>query len=362
MKKRLATGLVAAFLLTCLRPAVAIPIFAHRYGFSCQQCHTVVPRLNAFGAAFFAAGYRLPIGQTRPVLPIAVKVNLQYSSEPEPAGLPKVVADEIELLTGGSIKKHLSYFVESYVVDGGRPGAARDVRLNYLSTPNSRGGAIRIAVGQFTLPLPVDPETFRETQNHYAIFDQTVGANPFNLFDPHIGVDLAFGSPSAGLDLHLLALKGHDKQSGLPTGGLDTMFYVQRAKARLTLSMYGYQGRRPLRPIPDSFFRQGFGANYRSGKLVVDAVLQNGNDSSSSGFGFSDHSSGGFLQLRWAFDPALFALARYDGTHDSTRLYRSLTLTTGRRLTQNTRLTVDDVITHAPLTKHTLTAGLLLAY
>jgi hypothetical protein len=41
------------------RPASAIPVVAHRYGFSCQACHTTVPHLTSFGELFLANGYRL---------------------------------------------------------------------------------------------------------------------------------------------------------------------------------------------------------------------------------------------------------------------------------------------------------------
>jgi mono/diheme cytochrome c family protein len=45
-----ASALAAAVLaMLCTRPAEAVPIFAERYGFSCAQCHTAVPDLNAFG-------------------------------------------------------------------------------------------------------------------------------------------------------------------------------------------------------------------------------------------------------------------------------------------------------------------------
>ena len=38
----------------------AIPAFARRYGTSCSTCHVVIPKLNYFGKAFKANGYRIP--------------------------------------------------------------------------------------------------------------------------------------------------------------------------------------------------------------------------------------------------------------------------------------------------------------
>src|ERR1035437_1998958 len=40
--------------------ATAIPAFARKYATSCQPCHTVFPKLNAFGVAFRLSGYRIP--------------------------------------------------------------------------------------------------------------------------------------------------------------------------------------------------------------------------------------------------------------------------------------------------------------
>src|SRR5665213_2371898 len=44
-------------------PAEAIPAFARKYQTSCQTCHIVFPKLNAFGEAFRLRGYRMP-GET----------------------------------------------------------------------------------------------------------------------------------------------------------------------------------------------------------------------------------------------------------------------------------------------------------
>jgi hypothetical protein len=43
--------------------AYAVPAFARKYRTSCQTCHIVFPKLNAFGEAFRLRGYRMP-GET----------------------------------------------------------------------------------------------------------------------------------------------------------------------------------------------------------------------------------------------------------------------------------------------------------
>ncbi|GAC1598273.1 MAG: hypothetical protein NVS3B28_30240 [Candidatus Velthaea sp.] len=176
------------FMLTTVS-AEAIPVFAHRYGLTCQACHTEVPHLTAFGTRFLENGYRIAGLTQHGALPVAAKIKLAYTSDLDPDHLPKAIVDEIELLTGGSLRTRVSYFTEAYLVDGGRPGTVRDAWGAYhLGSYERPRTSATLTAGQFTLPLPLDPETFRETQAHYAIWDQVAGRNSFNFFDPHQGV------------------------------------------------------------------------------------------------------------------------------------------------------------------------------
>src|SRR6476646_10953794 len=70
MTERLATARIlarAAIALLALgateSTALAVPAFARKYPTSCQTCHIVFPKLNAFGEAFRLRGYRMP-GET----------------------------------------------------------------------------------------------------------------------------------------------------------------------------------------------------------------------------------------------------------------------------------------------------------
>jgi hypothetical protein len=127
--------------------------------------------------------------------------------------------------------------------------------------------------------------------------------------------------------------------------------------------VYHYHGTRVLGVPNDAFVRYGFGASATSNRLTVDTVLQNGSDSNADGSGTPARASGGFLQLRWEFSRGLVGVVRYDGTADTLgNFLRSTTIALNKRLARNARLTVEDVITHVPATKHTLNAGLLFAY
>lgn len=350
-------GLFAAVLVAfaglAARPADAIPVFAHRYGFSCQACHTVVPHLTAFGEAFLANGYRIKGLKPKPAFPLALRTELAYASaEPtDPsvsAPLPKAIVDEVEFLTGGSLGPRSSYWAEVYAVDGGFPGLARDVWYAYRATPDGARIPVTLRAGQFTLPLPLDPETFRETTEHYAIWDQTAGDNAFNFFKPKIGGQIAVGNPARALAATVNVLQGHDTQSGLPAHGVDTMVTLRRDVGDWSFTAYRYDGSRNLHGTAfndtyfdygDRFWRNGFGLTWTRGATEIDAVYQTGNDSAVDSYGDALLSSGGFLQLRRAIGTRTFAIARWDATHDRS-FGRSITAGLGYRLSRNTRLTL----------------------
>jgi hypothetical protein len=338
-----ACALTAAVVALVPRAVEAIPVFAHRYGLQCQTCHTVVPHLTPFGQTFLANGYRIPgmKPKDKDAFPVALRFQATYSSAGG-GGLPRTIVDEVELLTGGSVGSRGSYFVESYAVDGGFPGHTRDVWIADRLTPDGARIPVTARAGQFTLPLPIDPETFRETTDHYRIWDQTAGDNPFNFFDPKIGGQLIAGNPARQLAFTASILQGHDIQSGLPAHGLDTMFTVQRSFGDWTFSAYRYDGSRLLRGnITDRFWRNGFGAGWGRGPTQIDAIYQTGNDSAADVYGDVVQTSGGFVQLRQELGRRLFALARWDATHD-TGFTRAVTGGIGYRFSRNTRLTLFD--------------------
>ncbi len=223
-------ALAVSLVLIASVPASAIPVFAHRYGLTCQACHTEVPHLTAFGAAFLSAGYRLPAVSEEPAFPVAVRTQLAYASagaaDPDASTtgpLPKTIVDEVELLTGGSAGPRGSYWAEAYVVDGGEPGRPRDVWYAYRATPDEAKLPVVFRVGQFTLNLPLDPETFRETTLPYAIWSQTAGSNPFTFFDVKMGGEVSVGDPGRSISGSLSFVEGHDTASTLPTYDVDSI-------------------------------------------------------------------------------------------------------------------------------------------
>jgi hypothetical protein len=352
----------AALLIAALapRPAAAIPVFAHRYGLSCQACHTAVPHLTEFGEQFRALGYRLPGAPQHGAFPAAVKVNLAYASDGSGA-LPKAIVDEVEVLAGGSIGTRGSYFAEQYVVDGGVPGRSRDLWAAWRATPDGARIPVTVRGGQFTLNLPVDPETFRETTDHYAIWDQTAGDNSFAFFEPKMGLTATFGDEARGLSASLAALRGREAGAA-PARGIDRELYVQDAMPNVTLTAYRYDGTRSIGGADDRFWRAGYGVAVTHGRARLDAVYQHGFDTHATASG-ALFSSGGFVQLRYGLTPRLFGIARYDGTQD-VAFSRALIAGFGYRVARNARLTVFDTLHRDGdgTRRNTLSTALMFAY
>ena len=59
--------LVTIGVMSKTEPVHAIPAFARKYQTSCQTCHVIFPKLNAFGEAFRLNGYRMP-GETEEMI------------------------------------------------------------------------------------------------------------------------------------------------------------------------------------------------------------------------------------------------------------------------------------------------------
>jgi hypothetical protein len=365
-----AAGLAVLFFARGEAPARAIPLFAHQYGLTCQQCHSVVPHLNDFGAAFLAYGERFPGISSGPALPFAVKMNFvdtsaYQGSGPNGAGLPKAIVDEVEVFTSATIGTRANVFAEQYLVDGGEPGLLRDAWINERVNPWNARIPVSLQGGQFTLPLPVDPETFRDTYQHYTPYAQRVGMNPFTFFDPKLGVRLGIGDPLRGVSIQLFAGPGYDRQSGLTPTGVDTYVNAQDEMGPVTLSLFRYGG---SRPVPagslDRFTRTGIGLTIGQWtRFSSEAVLINGWDSNC---GIPRHtgcaSSGGFEQLRYAFGRRFFAEARYEGTNDPANGFaRDAVFLLGYGPAKNSKVSVEDVIGHAPRTTHTMNAELTVA-
>lgn len=93
-----------------------IPYFARRFGVSCEKCHVLPPRLNAFGEEFRRRGYRGPGLEPRRTAPLAIWASSRFDALPEGPGVldrTRAYLNRIELISGGQIvAPWLTYFAE----------------------------------------------------------------------------------------------------------------------------------------------------------------------------------------------------------------------------------------------------------
>ncbi len=330
-------------LLSLAAPAQATPEFARRAMLSCNACHTVGTKLTEFGAAFAATAYRVPRLTKAGNEPVAIRGQSVYSSEPDPTGLPKTILDEVDVLSAGPLGKHFNYDVEQYVLDGGNVGNTRETWVEY-QTSQRHAIPLTLRVGLQVLPIPVDPERFRETNAHYALYDQAIGDNPFSFFDAHNAINLGIGHEIGGVHVNLLAVAPHDYMEAL-----------SYANSRGSLEAYRYDGSRIAAGVTNRFWRQGYGVAMYRGRFALTGVLQSGFDRNAAGDGVAVNSSGGFLQGRMQLGAHSTVIARYDGVNDSNGGFsRSFTIGAATLFARAFRIEIEDQIFHAPETHNAL--------
>jgi hypothetical protein len=192
--------------------ATAVPSFARKYKTSCQTCHVAFPKLNAFGRAFEANGYRFPAGQDpemvkqerlplgaegyKKVFPNAVwPADISFFSPISahminrvnflPDGVPKTEFEfphELEVFGADTIGDRFSYLAE-IEIDEGELGF--NGFLQYDASP-----AFHFRIGGID-PAPVEfTEGRRLTAAHYNYADIRGKSGGFRLRDGSAGLEV----------------------------------------------------------------------------------------------------------------------------------------------------------------------------
>ncbi len=182
-----AAALVLGGLLLCATSAEAVPAFARKYQTSCQTCHSIFPKLNAFGEAFRLRGYHMPnesedMVKEKPVslgapaykrlwpnavwpgelpgaVPLAVNVkfaDVNTSTLNEDGTITKVGNDlqfpqEVNLFGAGTLGDSASFFTELTVSENPDSSAAIEIehaRFQFDS-PFGPEDLLHIRIGKF---------------------------------------------------------------------------------------------------------------------------------------------------------------------------------------------------------------------
>lgn len=151
------TGLVTFLMLVGLLcvstlPAIGLPMFARKYNLPCARCHTMVPRLNRFGYAFYRAGFRLPSNDLKPyTLSNAVSFLAPFSvRNTNPGGNTGFDLDTVEAVLATPISKNLTaHLIYHVATTSGDTSGITEGWLQYNSAPTGSFWSARI--GQIPL-------------------------------------------------------------------------------------------------------------------------------------------------------------------------------------------------------------------
>jgi hypothetical protein len=318
----LAAGAIL-FFASAAAPARAIPIFAQRYHLKCGQCHSVLPELNAFGNYFRNHGYRLPLPEHGTTI-FAIRYQMEYDKEPS-EGARRWTPGGILLGSGnlGPITAFLHYNFGA----GGGPAATYllfGAGYNAHTQTLYRGGL-------FELPLAQSPGQRLDDLQQYGYYGAHVGLNNLPLSSPRWGamVERTFGNlrvdGTVGVSFYQGSAyggkpvaTGENTWLSTPEFGLwmrQTLLQTNHAEADIGgTALGGTLGIAPTGRLPfaDLYERYGLLAHATYGDLDLQAEQWYGDDHDADGFLTNQHTSGGYVRLKYYPIPHAYFGLRYD--------------------------------------------------
>jgi hypothetical protein len=341
--------LIPAMLVLVATDAYAIPAFARKYKIPCNTCHTIFPQLTRFGRDFRDNGFRTPDevqslltshasppGTPRPAdaaadfwsfvpeqIPFSVQAKFHDVINPKGDVTNDFQLEELQLQSGGTFTPRISYYLHHHLVEGGNPGTlyAGWVRFNNL------GGTdwFNVTVGQFELPLSFSPEIERLSSFEYLAYDRQLGANPFNLNTPQLGVQV-FGQSERGTKVWAGVVNGTGLAVNDATGTVDSNSFKDvyaRVGQEIGEHLFGgfvYYGRTAVTPatgdqFSDHFLRAGGDALVNLKKALVYGMAMYARDDNPLGTGERRTFVGGFAELDVFVNDRTVVLARFDDVH-----------------------------------------------
>ncbi|MDH3455422.1 MAG: hypothetical protein OER90_01155 [Gemmatimonadota bacterium] len=257
---RLSVGLVVLVVAGAATiDAAEIPAFGRRYRVSCSMCHSVIPRLSAFGEVFAGNGFRMAsaepprdtVGTGDDLLdlyrdlPLAVRLDA-YATASLNGGTDTDFQTpyNIKFLSGGPIAKKLSYYFYFFLFERGEVGGIEDA---YVYLDDIGGQPVDLAVGQFQVSDPMFKRELRLEYEDYALYRARVGLQPADLT-----YDRGFMllTDAAGFTFSAIVVNGNGKGEAEPDRELDNdplkNFFAHVSRdvvPGLRLGAMGYYGR-----------------------------------------------------------------------------------------------------------------------
>jgi hypothetical protein len=259
--------LVRSFILCLLgtisipQVALAIPAFARKYRVSCQQCHSPVPRLNAFGEMFAGNGFefainepaRDTIGTGDPLLrlqndiPLAVRLDAYIRAQNKPmAGQNSIDLQTpwvMKLLSGGQVADKISYYMYFLLGERGEVAGLEDAYVQFTDVASS---GVSLIVGQFQVSDPLFKRELRLEYEDYQPYRVRVGLAAADLtYDRGV---MALWSPREGTDVSFQVIAGRGLNHAAANRQFDgddaksTMFRLSQDIGSFRVGAFGYRG------------------------------------------------------------------------------------------------------------------------
>lgn len=341
---------ISASLATALsvRAAAAIPAFARKYKVGCNTCHTLMPQLNRFGRDFRDNGFRTadeidawlhgkppspgPAQGSEAddfwsfipdQIPVSIQGKLHGVIHPKADVKTDFQLEELQLQTGGTLTPRVSFYFHHHLVEEGAAGTLYTgwVRFNNLLSSNW----LNVTVGQIELPLTFSPEIERLSAFDYLAFGRDVGANPFDLNTPQLGIQL-FGQSEKGTKVWAGLVNGFGLALNDQTGKNDNNTFkdvylrVTQEIGEHYVGGYVYYGRArgstgEVPDFTDPFVRAGADAFVNLGRVVTYGTVVYGRDEDPLGIGASRSFVGGFVESDLYFSDRGAFLLRFDAVH-----------------------------------------------
>ena len=317
--KALIAFAAACAIFACAEPASAIPLYAQRYRFQCEQCHTVIPELNAFGRSFREHGYQLPLPR-HGTTGVAIRYQLEYQVDP---------VNSRRYTPGGIVLSNFDFGKISAFVhyNLGAQGGPAGLYLGYLATYNEHTETLYRA-GLFELPLPQSPGQRLDDLQQYGYYGAHVGLNDLPLSSPRWGaqVERTIGNAVVDAVLDTGEFKGAAYGGApVPTGETTSAqspevgLFAHVPSGPFVFGAEGLDGTRRIvltgkTPFDDAYTRAGLWASYTAGQVQLQGEQWFGRDFNADGFGTLVGSSGGYLRAKYYIgtDDHAYLAIRYD--------------------------------------------------
>jgi hypothetical protein len=354
--------LLLAVVFGSVRPALAIPAFARKYGLPCSACHAAWPALNNFGQTFKDNGYQLGKGRDAPIYqqpdywPITFRLTPQWHREsnnrvavdtiPGNAGSGQVEAgvtqsgfdtSSIDILTAGTLSNNISFLVQPFIGNGSFLAQAW-VRLDNLAQSHW----LNLKLGKFELDEPISQErvlTLNITgSGYYNYFFTPPGDSNFtSIGGNQFGVELSGHSANDYTRYSVSLFSRFPSQTYNGYANFTQSFELPKLGLQ-RIGVYGYLGESPTffqtsggTPIRGaglgnrSFYRAGAYGMWYVGKFDFDTFYMHGQDNVFLGNSVPANQpsalplgaagptwNGGFVEGHYLYNPRFVLTGRYE--------------------------------------------------